>query len=92
MKLYGGLLSWTVPRRFFFCGSVLLFVFYVCLSCCLVCSLRFMVTCWERAEFIALLYVVFSCVFVTVPYSVQGHVLYFIASGPDLCFQEKTDD
>ena len=42
-------------------------VFCVCLSCCLVCSLRLMVTCWDRAEFLALLYVVFSCVFVTVP-------------------------
>ena len=28
----------------------------------------FEVTCWERADFLTLLYVMFSCVFVTFPY------------------------
>ena len=38
----------TVPRLFFFCGSVLLFMFCVCHAVLSVhCSL--VVTCWERA-------------------------------------------
>ena len=38
------------------------------------CSL--VVTCWERDEFLALLRVVFSCVFITFPYGVLGQVWY----------------
>ena len=34
---------------------------------------------------LALLCVVFSCVFVTVPYGVPGHVWYLIVSVPDVC-------
>ena len=41
---------------------------------------------WERADLLALLYVMFSCVFVTLPYGVLGQVWYLIALIPDLCF------
>ena len=51
----------TVPRCSFFCGSFLLFVFRVCH---VVLSV---VTSWERANLLALLYVMFSCIFVTFP-------------------------
>ena len=47
------------------------------------CSL--VVTCWEKAGILALLYVMFSCVFVAFPYGVLGQVCYFIVSIPDLC-------
>ena len=47
------------------------------------CSL--VVTCWERADLLASLYVMFSSVFVTFPYSVLGQVWYLIVSIPDLC-------
>ena len=44
----------TVPRRYFFGGSFVLFPYYVCHAfasahCCLV------VTCWERADLLALI-------------------------------------
>ena len=47
------------------------------------CSL--LVTYWERADLLALLYVMFSCVFVTFPYGVLGQIWYLIVSIPDLC-------
>ena len=47
------------------------------------CSL--VVTCWERADLLVLLYVLFSCVFVTFPYSILGQVWYLIVSIPDIC-------
>ena len=46
------------------------------------CSL--LVTCWERAAFLSLLYVMFSCVFVTFPYGILGQVRYLIVLIPDL--------
>ena len=47
-----------------FCGSFLLFMFLVCQAFLSVhCSL--VVTCWERANLLALLCVMFYCVFVT---------------------------
>ena len=50
------------------------------------CSL--VVTCWERANLLALLCEVFSCVFVTFPRGVLGQVggqvWYLIVSIPDL--------
>ena len=44
----------TVPRRYFFCGSFVLFMSCVChafasVHCCL------LVTCWERTELLALI-------------------------------------
>ena len=41
-----------------------------------------MVTYWERAYFLALLYVMFSYVFVILTYSVLGQVWYLIVSIP----------
>ena len=46
------------------------------------CSL--VVTCWERADLLALLCVMFSC-FLTFPYGVLGHVWYLTLSIPDHC-------
>ena len=50
---------------------------YLCVHVCLAvlsvpCSL--VVTCCERADLLALLYVIFSCVFATFPYGVLGRV------------------
>ena len=47
------------------------------------CSL--VVTCWEKVNLLALLYVMFSCVFVTFPNGVLGQVWHLIVSIPDLC-------
>ena len=51
------------------CASV-----YVCL----------VVTCWERADLLALI-MVSNCEFVTFPIGILGQVWYLIASIPDLC-------
>ena len=70
----------------FFCGSLLLFMFQVCLYYAVLfvpCSL--VATCWERADILALLFVMFPCVFVDFPYGVPGQVWYLIVSIPDLC-------
>ena len=62
----------TIARRYFFYGVLL---FCVCL-CHIVlsvsCSLMF--TCWERADVLALVYVAFSCLFVTFPYGILSQV------------------
>ena len=47
------------------------------------CSL--VVTCREKASLLALLDVMFSCVFITFPCGVLGQVWYLIVSIPDLC-------
>ena len=36
------------------------------------------VTCWERADLLALLYVTFSCVFIAFPHGVLGQVWYLM--------------
>ena len=43
-----------------------------------------MVTCWERANLLALLCVMLCCVFVKFPRVVLGQVWYLIVSIPDL--------
>ena len=52
----------TIPWRCFFCGSFLLLMFRVChaILSSIYCSL--VVTCLERADLLALLYVVINCV------------------------------
>ena len=52
----------TIPWRCFFCGYFLLLMFRVCLAILssIYCSL--VVTCLERADLLALLYVVIYCV------------------------------
>ena len=59
--------------------------FFVKLFCSLV------VTCWEKADLLALLYAMLSCVFVTFPYSVPGQVWYLIVPIPDLCLLSYFD-
>ena len=60
-------------------------IYVLCLSCFCVCSSRlFVVTCWERADLLALV-VMFNCVFVTFPCGILGYVWYLIVSIPDLC-------
>ena len=49
------------------------------------CYIVFVIACWERADLLALLYVMFSRVFVTFPYGIPDHVLYLIVPIPDLC-------
>ena len=44
-----------------------------------------MITCWERADVLALLYVMFSCDFVSFPYGVTAKVWYLVVSIPDIC-------
>ena len=57
LKVYVFLL--TIPWRCFFCGSFFYLCFvYVMLSC----RLFIVVTCLERADLLALLYVVIYCV------------------------------
>ena len=59
-------------------------MFHVCHAHLAVpCSL--VVTYLDRADLLALLYVMFSCIFVTIPYGVLDPLWYYIASIPDLC-------
>ena len=44
-----------------------------------------MITCWERADLLVLLWVMLPCVFVTFPYGVWGQVRCWIVLSPDLC-------
>ena len=62
------------------------FVIYVCFCCAVLsvhCSL--VITCWARAKFLALLCVMFSCAFLTLPYGVLGQMRCLIVFIPDLC-------
>ena len=43
------------------------------------------ITCLDSADLLALLCVMFSCVFVIFPYNVLGQVWYLIVLNPDLC-------
>ena len=64
----------------------MLFIFHAYL-CCAVLSVPYslVITCWERADLLALLGVVSSCVSVIFPFGVPGQVWYLIVSIPDLC-------
>ena len=44
----------------------------------------FVVTCWERADLLALIGDVY-CIFVTFPCGILGQLWYLIVSFPDLC-------
>ena len=62
---------------------------FICINLChtaisVTCS--FEVDSWERFDLLALLYVMFSCVFVTFQYGVLGQVGYLIVSICDLFF------
>ena len=57
----------TVPRRHFFCGSFMfLFCLVFAMSLCASVYMCFVVTCWKRADLLALMCGVF-CEFVTFP-------------------------
>ena len=43
-------------------------------------------TCWENADLWDLVCVMFSCVFVTLPYGILGQVWYLIVWIPYLCY------
>ena len=45
----------------------------------------FVVTCWDKAYLLSLLYVMFYCVFVTFPCGVLGQVWFLIVSISDPC-------
>ena len=51
-----------------------------------------MVTFWERTDLLALLCVMFSCVFVTFPYGGLGQEWYLIVLIPDLCLLPYFND
>ena len=53
------------------------------------CSL--VLTCWERADLLALWYMTFYCDFVTFPCGVLGQVLCLVVSIPDLCILSYYD-
>ena len=69
-----------------FCDMCFVLVCHTFLS--VPCSL--VVTCWERADLLALLYVMILF-FVTFPYGVLGQVLYLIVLIPDLCLLPNFD-
>ena len=76
----------TIPRRCFFCGSFLLFVFQFCLYYTVLSVPRnLVIICLEGAVLLALLFIVFSCVFVAFPYGVRGQVWYLTVSVPANC-------
>ena len=68
-------------------------IFVVFRVCCAFLSAHcgLVVTCWERAGLLALLSVVFYCVFVTFACGVLGQVWYFIVLIPDLCLLTNFD-
>ena len=77
LKLSSRSILLTVPRRCFFCGSFLLVMLYVCVCYAVVsvpCSL--VVTCWERADLLAVVFVEFchfpKCVLVHI--RIKGEV------------------
>ena len=63
---------------------LLFYLFHLChIAISVSCNVG--VSCLEKADPLALLYVMFNCVCVTVPYSVLGQVWYLIVSVPDIC-------
>ena len=81
---WSGTSTWHYLRVELRKRNFLLFMFHVCQAVLSIdCSL--VVSCRESANLLALLYVMFSCVFVTFPCGVLGQVWYLIESIPDLC-------
>ena len=77
------LLPFQGGASFLYIFFYLYFVF-VCQTALSVLCNR-VVSCWERAYLLALLHVMFNCVFVTFPFGVLGQVWYLIASISDIC-------
>ena len=69
---------------------LLLIFFVICVSYHTVLPVHgnLVITCWERADLLTLLYVMFSCVFITFPDGVLGQVWYMIVWVPDLCLPQ----
>ena len=57
---------------------------FLCLVFVMLLRLFIVVTCWERADLLALVGDV-CCIFVTFPCGILGQVLYLIVSLPDMC-------
>ena len=53
-------------------------LFVICVSCLSVILSCLFLAGWERTDLLALLYVMFSCIFVTFPYGVLGQVWYLM--------------
>ena len=62
----------TVPRCYFFCGSFVLCMYWICHAFASV-HCRLMDTCWERADFLAFVCAVY-CDFVTFSLGILGQV------------------
>ena len=76
-----------------FQGGLLWIIYVNYASCCYAfysvhCS-RLVVTCWEMADVLALLYVIFYCVFVPFSCGILGQMWYLIVLNPDLCLLTK---
>ena len=83
-KLSSKIFLLTVPRRYFFCGSFVLFM--SCVFCML--SRLFIAALWSPAGkglTSWLFLVMFNCVSVTFPCGILGQVWYLIVSTPDPC-------
>ena len=61
-----------------------LFCLVFAISLCASVYMCFVVTCWERADLLALVCGVY-CEFVTFPFGILGQVWYLIVSIHDLC-------
>ena len=61
-----------------------LFCLVFAMSLCASVYMCFVVTCWERADLLAVVCGVY-CEFVTLPFGILGQVWYLIVSIPDLC-------
>ena len=70
----------TIPRRYFFCESVLFVFVFAILS-----GLFHTVMWSSKVLFLALLHVICSCAFVPFPYGILDQVWYLIVSFPGLC-------
>ena len=74
-----GIILGVILRRYFFCGSFFLFMFYVCLYyIVLFVPYGLVITCWESADLLAILCLMFPCGFVTFPYVFRGQVWYLV--------------
>ena len=80
----------------FVCSKAVLLLLILFVNCvlylsveqsCLFLTALWSVTCWERTDLLALLYVVFSCVFVSFPYGALGQVWYLIVIIHYICLQ-----
>ena len=70
---------------------------YLCFVSVISVHYSLMVTCWERANLLAFLYVMFSCVCVTFPFGVQGgtllyRLLLFVFRLTFMCFSLAYND